>query len=451
MKKASMILIALIISGTTLNAQWVELVTPTINYEIKEYSFLDLEISLEGEPYLLYDCLVPEEGGKLFVQKYNAASEEWSLVGTNYINELYAMENNLVIDSEGNIYVAFVKLGEGNMRCTVKKFDGTDWGIIGEWSAGINSDVIMYCDNQDEVYVSYFDVATYSAPVVKKYLGIGSDWETLGNAPFFVGQSLWPNLTTDNDGNVLVSFGNYYLSVKKYNGTSWEYVGNSGMDYEPIYPTSIITDNNDVVYATTTDYWTMGSWVANYQNNMWQTQYICDNAGYMPFAKYNNDVYMGHCIFDNYGYSVRIKKLDNSGNWIDIPEQPGVSTPYDPKTNIDIETDNYGNLYLAILKEDGYNHYVSVFKLDITTAISKPQKENYTIYPNPTSGIVNLTGFNSARAGLLGLEVTDITGKTIYKTEHVPIQIDLSGIRKGLYFLKIQTKNKIFKEKVIIQ
>lgn len=76
MKITYLFIVAFVLSFTTLNAQWFELVTPTINYEIKSNSFLDLEISMEGEPYLLYDCEVPSDNGKdtdwkLFVQKYD--------------------------------------------------------------------------------------------------------------------------------------------------------------------------------------------------------------------------------------------------------------------------------------------------------------------------------------------------------------------------------------------
>jgi len=79
--------------------------------------------------------------------------------------------------------------------------------------------------------------------------------------------------------------------------------------------------------------------------------------------------------------------------------------------------------------------------------------ENITIlagisaYPNPTNGVINLTGFGN----LLGLEITNLSGKTIYNMKHVPLQIDLSNQPKGLYFIKIETENGVYAEKLIIQ
>jgi len=462
MKNNYLTLVAVIFLGITLKAQWMELVTPTISFEIKNNSFLDLEINLDGEPYLMYDAEVPSDNGKdsdwkIFVQKYDPANETWSMVGDSYINELNASDNHMAIDSDGNIYVAYLKLGvysEGYW-CTVNKFDGTDWVQIGDWEAGIvMSDVTMYCDNQDDVYVSYFD-GTYSGPVVKRYLGTGNDWETLGDEPFLsTGQCLGPELTTDNDGNVLVSFGDggfggLLLSVKKFNGTSWEYIGSPGFWDEPNYPTSIIVGEDDVVHTTTTDFWMLTSTVLNYQNSSWNSQYIGNDAGYMPFAKYHNDVYMGYGISDN-GFRPRVKKVDVSGNWTDIPDQPGeyFTMPHSsPTTYFDIEADNYGNLYLAMMKGDQWNSHLAVIKLDITTGISEIQKENSIIYPNPTNGIVNLTGNES----LLGFKITDFTGKTVYSTENVPSQIDISYLKNGVYFVIITTSENTYIEKVIIR
>ena len=70
------------------------------------------------------------------------------------------------------------------------------------------------------------------------------------------------------------------------------------------------------------------------------------------------------------------------------------------------------------------------------------------IYPNPTTGIINLTG--SQNLSGLNLQITDITGKTIYTTMgHGPLQIDISNQPAGIYFIKIQTEHEIIIKKII--
>ena len=109
----------------------------------------------------------------------------------------------------------------------------------------------------------------------------------------------------------------------------------------------------------------------------------------------------------------------------------------------------------TVTAENGEEQIWVVTITVLPTAINDISENHFTIYPNPTSGIVNLTGFNPARAGLLGFEITDIMGKTIYTSEHVPLaapmQIDLTSLKKGVYFIRINTSENSFIEKLIIR
>ena len=139
---------------------------------------------------------------------------------------------------------------------------------------------------------------------------------------------------------------------------------------------------------------------------------------------------------------------------------------------------------ITIINEDyEFGHQICAFAVlpSSPTSITNTAKNNlFNIYPNPSNGVFtieNLTGFHPARAGLLGLEITDITGKTILTIaqaqaqEHAPVpsvslplQIDISGATghaplPGIYFIKIiyaersrsKTETNIYTKKLIIR
>ena len=71
-----------------------------------------------------------------------------------------------------------------------------------------------------------------------------------------------------------------------------------------------------------------------------------------------------------------------------------------------------------------------------------------SIYPNPTTGIIN---FNFTNKEIKNLKITNLTGKTIYeKSEIKQIEaFDLSEFSTGIYIITIQSNNEIFTTKLI--
>jgi len=77
----------------------------------------------------------------------------------------------------------------------------------------------------------------------------------------------------------------------------------------------------------------------------------------------------------------------------------------------------------------------------------------FNIYPNPSKGIItieNLSGFQN----LTGLEITDITGKTVFQSNIInhesKMEIDLSWLEKGIYFISLSGKDFNVIKKIVI-
>jgi len=96
------------------------------------------------------------------------------------------------------------------------------------------------------------------------------------------------------------------------------------------------------------------------------------------------------------------------------------------------------------------------------TSITEPAaKQNITIYPNPTTGLLTICDVRCAicdnRTSDIGqskIEIFDVMGRTVGATLAIApngttqLQIDAST-PPGIYFIRIQTENGIVTKKVI--
>ncbi|MCD4793024.1 MAG: T9SS type A sorting domain-containing protein [Bacteroidales bacterium] len=78
------------------------------------------------------------------------------------------------------------------------------------------------------------------------------------------------------------------------------------------------------------------------------------------------------------------------------------------------------------------------------------------IHPNPTNGkfIVEIDGQLISNNQITGINIIDITGKEILQVQNISqerFEIDLSGFGKGLYFIKINSKDGVYTEKLILK
>jgi len=89
-------------------------------------------------------------------------------------------------------------------------------------------------------------------------------------------------------------------------------------------------------------------------------------------------------------------------------------------------------------------------EISITVGIFDISNGRIKIYPNPTSGVINLSDENLI---IQNIEITDIAGKTIFDSKDLirgsNFEIDLRSQPSGIYTLKIQTGNGVFTEKIM--
>ncbi len=127
---------------------------------------------------------------------------------------------------------------------------------------------------------------------------------------------------------------------------------------------------------------------------------------------------------------------------------------YTPDFGTFMSVGNNQELNVEFLPEDdaNYNDIIATVYINVLLYVGTPEFTNpdIAIYPNPTTGIVNL---DLEEVEVKNIRVTDITGKLIFeKSVVLPNEtLDLSMNPAGVYFVTIQTNDKVYTSKIVLQ
>ena len=88
--------------------------------------------------------------------------------------------------------------------------------------------------------------------------------------------------------------------------------------------------------------------------------------------------------------------------------------------------------------------------LPVVTSLPRPTELGAIVYPNPTKGLLQV---QLPEGKPSYLEIYNLAGRLIHSHHYQQstIPIDLSGVSKGLYILKVVGSGYQFSEKIIIE
>jgi PKD repeat protein len=106
--------------------------------------------------------------------------------------------------------------------------------------------------------------------------------------------------------------------------------------------------------------------------------------------------------------------------------------------------------------QDMSMYYINVVDPNAPTAIKNNNAEtlHYSVYPNPNNGSFNLKGLKN---GPVSISIFNVVGKLVYQTETNSINgslakdVEFDGVANGVYFLKINSDNKVVTSKMILE
>lgn len=158
----------------------------------------------------------------------------------------------------------------------------------------------------------------------------------------------------------------------------------------------------------------------------------------------------------------------NNGNFgFDSPRlrrsNAGVNYPYVTEDVVNIKDSNFGPQYyyyffdwqIQLLGDDCVSDRVPlVVTLDPSVSIFDPvQAEPLNVFPNPTAGQLTIE-LNASLSTDAQLDVIDLNGRLLISRPVVGqnsiMQLDISNFAKGLYFVRIQDGDSIYRSKVAL-
>ena len=343
------------------------------------------------------------------------------------------------------------------------------------WEFDADNSVAQYrynpnSDANDDLYSPYFYLDGHQTLTFDYCCGNSLYPETFGVYIYPEGSSNWVNLT---GGSITVTNESYItqtIDLSAYVGVyRIDFFCTSDADMTTLYIANFsITSNNpcepisEYPYENDfSDISQMTCWSVDDENEDGNTFFFNDGAlcyRWNTELDAADDVYSpsfvldGHqtltfnyyCGLDTYPENLAVFLYD--GESFTMIMDYTVVDNEDPITQtIDLSeyTGTYKIDFFCTSEENMYRLYIDNFKIESTIGVEDHSKTEFTLYPNPTTGMVNLSEV-AAR-----VEVYDFSGRMVMTDENVN-SVNLSAQANGVYIFRITTNdNNVVTKKVV--
>ena len=200
---------------------------------------ITMAVAPDGSAYIAYQHYYASKfSDKAVVQKFDGTN--WQPVGEHGIESIPGSYSTVASGPDGTAYFAFLDPGNGN-RITVKKFNGNAWVNVGPpgFSDAVGTWPYMAISPEGVPYIVYEQFP--QSAIIKKYDSVSAAWVTITNglnAPGRVGRC---RLAFAPDSS-LYFISEYSTVVKKLVGSSWVDVG-------PVNPPTGINSYSSISFA----------------------------------------------------------------------------------------------------------------------------------------------------------------------------------------------------------
>ena len=411
------------------------------------------------------------------VMKY--ANDEWSEVSN--IGKIGSVPK-IAVDAQNSVYVAFNDAGEGN-RYYLNRYKNGNWETMGSYiTSGGGSWARLALDSKGVPYVSWVDFYAGNKMYVSKL--VGELWLTIGNAPVseenFIAKNC-QDVAIDANGNIYLAYvvkGTEQLAVYRHNGADWEMLGDNIAD-GTVKGIDVAVDSENNFYVAYAD-GSFGDKVSVMKYNGTEWSYVGQRAftesstdTYMAMTLHNEspcvvytDIAMGskasakyYQLADQFSPVSNLEARVVSDNDIELTWNAPINaepTKYNIYRNDALIGNTAQTSYVDEDLESGiYNYAVTAVYEDgesekatatatLTVSVAENNEVVFTMYPNPAKDFVTIESAKDAVVKIYSVNGQMLSQQNISEGINT---IDLSNLNAGMYFISVdETMVKIVKK-----
>ena len=361
------------------------------------------------------------------------------------------------IENIGNTLFA----GERLAGVYISSDNGNTWETRNNGLTSLNINVMAVAD--DKVFVGYFSKFYYTTLT-------GSNWTTLSSSSFPYSYTV--NAIAAKETNVFFTIYDGSILKSFDYGTTWT----SSVVSTTSFVTSLTIGENSNIYAALSDVGVMmsadsGSTWTLINNGFAGLSYVKkvvtnDNTIFASLGYYNPPIVTSSDngatwkVGTNGLFGHDVVSLKSIGNSVLAGLNDGLFYTYDMG---DSWIDMSGNLphinVLSIGRDDScvfvgiegkgiWNRPLSDFAIDFTENNIIDISSNITIYPNPATDLVYINYEENATVEIINMQGQLVATKTLKEKNS---SIDVSGLRNGVYSLRVKTGSEVITKKIVKQ
>ena len=451
--------------------QWQKLTMPAdeMSYEG------NMVIDNNGVIYITYAYM---SNDFLQVKKYE--NGQWSDVGTF---GKFGSVPKLAVNSENVLYISYIDFDNNNYYF-VERFINGEWERVGTGhvTAGGGSWARITIDENDVPYVSWVDFYAGGLMYVSKL--VGDLWVKVGGQAVSdeIAVYYYQDVAVDRDGNVYLAYCAHqtqYLTVFRYNGTEWELLGDNIAD-GPIKGLDVALDSQQNFYVSYADS-NMESKISvmKYDGEEW------DYVGQRAFSEAGSDSYQSltmlydsPCVvFTDLGFGYKTSamyykaavmlypptnltaEIVNEDDAVISWNAPQQGTPSSYKvyrndvavkttseltyTDEDLTSGTHRYTVTAVYAE-GESSPIGPVTVEVTVYVNENNEVAFVVYPNPAENYVMIESIKEAEVRIYSINGQMVSEHTVSEGVNT---IDISSLNAGMYFMNVNnTMVKIVKK-----